>query len=263
MTAGVRQERSAPPAKAAGDGAGDEQRHRQRVDRRHERSHARVDDAGREKQLERVGRNPELIEQKRHGRVEAAEEAHEPGERQLRIARTAAPSASANHPAKSTKLSESSFPVCGKLKEAGTMTSVSRPGSRSPGSSRSSSVRLACDQARQHDEQVAGDEGGEERVVRLAEDVPGSNRRERGDQSRQHPQAHQQRHGDVRHEVDLQAAQLLQLQRPRRIRRNRKQSVGREARHEARGARDRVSARPAGRRAAAPGVRRRPARRPG
>src|SRR4029453_6095835 len=31
-----------------------------------------------------------------------------------------APAASANHPAKSTKLRERSFPVCGKLNEAGT-----------------------------------------------------------------------------------------------------------------------------------------------
>ncbi len=87
----VRQERSAPPAKVAGDGAGDEERHRQRVHRRHERSHARVDDAGREKQLKGIGRNPEQVEQKRHGRGEAAEEGYEPGERQLRIARRAAP----------------------------------------------------------------------------------------------------------------------------------------------------------------------------
>ena len=87
----VRQERSAPPAKVAGDGAGDEERHRERVHRRHERSHARVDDAGREKQLKRIGWNPEQVEQKRHGGGEAAEEGHEPGECQLRIARRAAP----------------------------------------------------------------------------------------------------------------------------------------------------------------------------
>ncbi len=96
------------------------------------------------------------------------------------------------------------------------------------------------DEGRQHDEEVAGDEGDHERALRLAEDVSGSNRRERADQSRQHPQAHQQRHRDVRREIDLQAAQLLQAHRPGRVRRNRKQSVGRQAIHEPGGARDRV-----------------------
>ncbi len=68
-----------------------------------------------------------------------------------------------------------------------------------------------------------------------------SNRGERGDQSREHPQAEQQRHRDVRHEVDLQAAQLLQPKRSRRVGGDRKQSIGGQAGHEARGRRDRVS----------------------
>ena len=121
------------------------------------------------------------------------------------------------------------------------MTSVSRPGSVVAGTEPVEQRAAGLHEARQHDEQVAGDERGDERVARLAEDVPGSNRGERGDQSREHPQADHQRHRDVRHEVDLQTAQLLQAQRARRVGGNRKQSIGRQASHEASGRRDRVS----------------------
>ena len=50
-----------------------------------------------------------------------------------------------------------------------------------------------------------------------------------------------QGHRDVRHEVDLQPAQLLQPKRSRRVGRDREQSVGSQAGHEAGGRRDRVS----------------------
>ena len=121
------------------------------------------------------------------------------------------------------------------------MTSVSRPGSSSPGCEPVEQCAAGLHEARQHDEEVAGDEGGDERVARLAEDVPGSNRGQRGDQSRKHPQADHQRNRDVRHQVDLQTAQLLQAQRSRRGGGDRKQSIGRQAGHEASGRRDRVS----------------------
>ena len=120
------------------------------------------------------------------------------------------------------------------------MTSVSRPGSSSPGLQPVEERAAGLHEARQHDEEVAGDERGDERVARLAEDVPGSNGGERGDQSREHPQTDHQGHRDVRHEVDLQTAQLLQTQRSRRVGRNRKQSIGSQAGHEASGRRDRV-----------------------
>ena len=121
------------------------------------------------------------------------------------------------------------------------MTSVSRPGSRSPGSSRSRSVRLACVRPGSTMNRSPAMKAVMSESRDSREDIPGPNGRERGDQSRKHPQAHQQRHRDVRHEVDLQTAQLLQTQRPRRVGRNRKQSIGRQAGHEARGRRDRVS----------------------
>ena len=123
------------------------------------------------------------------------------------------------------------------------MTSVSRPGAALPdrgaGTEPAKEGVAGLHEARQHDEEVAGDEGGEQRVARLAEDIPGANGGERGDQSREHPQADQQGHRDVRHEVDLQTAQLLQTERPRRVGGNRKQSIGGQASHEASGRRDR------------------------
>ena len=96
-------------------------------------------------------------------------------------------------------------------------------------------------ETRQHDEEIAGNERGDERVARLAEDIPHAYRCERGDQSREHPQTDQQRDRDVRHEVDLQTAQLLQPQRACRVGRNREQSVRREASDEASGRRDRIA----------------------
>ena len=83
----VRQQRSASPVKAAGDGDEPTRSAPSRCAPPYERSHARVDDTCGEKQLERVGRNPEQIEQERHRRVKTAEEAHEPCERQLWIVR--------------------------------------------------------------------------------------------------------------------------------------------------------------------------------
>ena len=76
---------SAPPAQVTGHRARNEKSHDQRVDRRHERSDARVHDTRSQKELERIAGNPEQVEQKRHGGVEAAEERDKPGERQLGI----------------------------------------------------------------------------------------------------------------------------------------------------------------------------------
>ena len=217
-------------------------------------------DAGGEKQLERIGRNPEQIEQKRHGRVEAPEEAHQPRERQLRIVgqwheRVREPSRE-EHEAQREQLPGVREVERGRHDHLREPARLHVAGAE-PIEERAAGLR----EPRQHDEQIAGDEGREERVVRLAENVPRSNRRERGDQAREHPQAHQQRHRDVRHEIDLQAAQLLEIQRARRVRGNRKQAIRGEARDETRGTRDRISEPPAGRRAGARGVRRRPARR--
>ena len=137
------------------------------------------------------------------------------------------------------KLSDSSLPVCGKLNDAGTITSVSRPGSSCRGSRRSSSRRLASRQPRQHDEQVAGDRRGEQRVLRFAQHVAGANRRQRRHQPGQHPEADQQRHRDVGDEINLQASQLLEIERAGGVRGDREQAVRRQAGHEARRPRDR------------------------
>ena len=120
------------------------------------------------------------------------------------------------------------------------MTSVSRPGSSSPGSQPVKKSAAGLHERRQHDEEVAGDGGGDERVARLAEYVSESNGGERRDQSREHPQAEQEGHCDVRHEVDLQPPQLLQTKRSRRVGRDREQSIRSQAGHEAGSRRDRV-----------------------
>ena len=262
VTPAYLEERSAPPADVPGGGAGGEQRHRHRVHRGDERSDARVDDAGGEKQLERVGRNPEEIEQERHRRREAAEEAEEPGERQLRVLRhrnqrVGEPSRE-QHEAQREELPRVREVEGRRHDDVGQPPRLAvegiEPIEQGP-------ARL--DQRRQDDEQVAGDEGDHQRAVRLAEDVSGSNRRERADQPREHPQAHEQRHRDIRREVDLQPAQLLQAHRPGRVRRNGKQSVGREAADEAGGAGDGVFRDLQDVERAAACARRRPARCPG
>ena len=109
---------------SAEDGGTAEERDRHRVHRREQSAEPDVDDPGGEEQLERVGRNPEHIEQERHGGVEAAEEGQQSGEREPGIFESGT-GASANHPANIMKLSDSSFPVWGKLNDAGTITSGS------------------------------------------------------------------------------------------------------------------------------------------
>ena len=120
------------------------------------------------------------------------------------------------------------------------MTSVSRPGSASPGRSRPRICLARLHQAREHDEEVAGDARGDERVARRAEHVPGSNRREGADQPGKHPETHQQGHRDIGHQVNLQTAQLLQAQGSGRVGGDRKQSIRRQAGHGAGCRRDRV-----------------------
>ena len=146
--------------------------------------------------------------------------------------------ASANHPANRMKLIDSSFPVWGKLNDAGN-DDVRQLRLRASGASPLDERPARLDEDRQHDEEIAGDERGDERVAREREDVPHPDRRQRGDQSRQHPQADEQRHADVRDQVDLQAAELLEAQRAGGSRGDREQPVGREPDDEARGARQR------------------------
>ena len=177
----------------------------QRVHRRHERPHPRVDDARREKQLKRIGGNPEQVEEKRHGRGEAAEEGHEPGERQLGIVRQR--HRRVGEPSREQDEAQGEELPGVREVEGGRHDDLRQPARLLVAGTEPAEQRAAgLHEARQHDEQVAGDERGDERVARLAENIPGSNRGERGDQSREHPQADQQRHRDVRHEVDLQTA---------------------------------------------------------
>ena len=60
------------------DRARAEQRDRQRVHGREQRAEPRVDDAGGEEQLERVGRNPEQVQQERNRGVDVAEQRQQP-----------------------------------------------------------------------------------------------------------------------------------------------------------------------------------------
>ena len=92
----------------------------------------------------------------------------------------------------------------------------------------------------QDDEQIAGRERDDERRLRFGKDVASANGRQRGDESGEHPEAHEQGHAHIRHEVDLQTADLLQVQRSSRVRRNGKQPIGREACHQSRDSRNRV-----------------------
>ena len=95
------------------------------------------------------------------------------------------------------------------------------------------------DEHREHDEEIAGDKRRDERVAVEREDVPHPDRRQRRDESRQHPQADEQRHADVGDEEHLQAAELLEAQRAGGGRGDGEQPVGRELDDEARGARER------------------------
>ena len=180
-----------------------------------------------------------MVEEERHRRGEAAEEGHQPGERQLRIVRQR--HRRIGEPSRKEHEAERQQLPRVREVEGRRHDDLRQPaGLCVAGSSRPSSVLAGLHEARQHDEQVAGDARGDERVARLAEHIPGSNRRERGDQAREHPQTDQQGHRDVGHQVDLQTAQLLQAQGAGRVGGDRKQSIRRQAGHEAGRRRDRV-----------------------
>ena len=133
------------------------------------------------------------------------------------------------------KLSDSSLPVCGKLNDTCTMTSgparnrSSRAGpASSPAASRLANRSLARldSKAWQDDEEVAGDEGDDERVARPREEIANPDARQRGDQTREHPERDDQRHRDVSEQVNLDLLQLLDCERAGRNGGNREQPVG-------------------------------------
>ena len=134
------------------------------------------------------------------------------------------------------KLIDSSFPVWGKLNDAGTMTSGRLP---LPDARPLDERAARLDEHGQHDEEIAGHERRDERVAVEREDVPHPDRRQRGDEPRQHPQADEQRDADVGDEEHLQAAELLEAERAGGGRGDGEEAVGREPDDEARGARQR------------------------
>ena len=192
MIAGIGHNASATPTKVTGHRAGNEERHDQRVDRGHERSHPGVDDARCEKQLKRIGGNPEQVEEKRHGGIEAAKERHEPGQRQLGIARERHRRVS--EPTREEDEAERQQLAGMREIERGRHNHLRQPARLIVARTQATQECLTgLHETRQHDEEIAGDERGDERVARLAEDIPDANRCERGDQSREHPQTDQQR----------------------------------------------------------------------
>ena len=111
----VSQEGADAPAQQAGDRAGAEQREGHRVHGGDQAAEARVDDAAREKELERIGGDAKEIQEEGDGRGDAAKQR---GQRRRSRAAGSQPGrtiASENHPANRMKLTDKSFPQCGKL----------------------------------------------------------------------------------------------------------------------------------------------------
>ncbi len=130
-----------------------------------------------------------------------------------------------------------SLPVCGKLKDAGTMTSGSADFlARGAGALDQRPARL--DEHRQDDEEIAGDEGGNERVARQAEDVARPDRRHRRHHAGQHPQGDEERNANVGDEKHLQPADLIEAERSGGYSGNGEETVRRQLDDEAGGARE-------------------------
>ena len=86
----------------------------------------------------------------------------------------------------------------------------------------------AFDQRRQHDEEIASDERGDERVARGLEQPPGGDGREAGHEAGEDPQRDQHGHrgvGDLEH---AQARDLLEVHRAGGVRGDREEADRRE-----------------------------------
>ena len=144
--------------------------------------------------------------------------------------------ASANQPANRMKLRDSSLPVCGKLKEAGTMTSGRVAAPESASACRSISVRLASMRvgSTMNRSPATNAVSSASRVSSKMFRRP--DRGQRCDQARQHPETDQQRHANVGNQVDLEPAELLEAEGAGGGCRNREQPVRRQARDEPGGA---------------------------
>ena len=81
----VADQAAAVDSQRAADRAGAEQGDGDGMHRGDQRADARVDHAGREEELKRVGGDAEQVEQERNRGIEAAEERQQPGQRQPRI----------------------------------------------------------------------------------------------------------------------------------------------------------------------------------
>ena len=96
---------------------------------------------------------------------------------------------------------------------------------------------------RQHREQTRRHERRHERVAGSRDQRSIRNRRQRGDEARQHPQAEEQRHADVADQIDLQALQLFDAQRSRDDRGDREHADRCQGHDKARRLRDGLSGR--------------------
>ena len=97
------------------------------------------------------------------------------------------------------------------------------------------------DEHRQDDELIPGDGRRDHRIARQGEHFAHANRRHGGDEPWQHPEPDQQRDRDVGHEVDLEAPELLEVQRAGLDRRDGEEAERRETDGQPRRARDRLS----------------------
>jgi len=150
--------------------------HSQSVHGGHERAEACVDYTAGDEELEGIGRNPEHIEEKRDRDVDAPEERHQPRQRQLRVL-------SDRHrrirepPGKQHETDREQLAGVRKV-ERGRHDDVRQILLRLLDARLRYQRPARFDEHRQDDEQIAGDEGGDEAVARQREDVTGANRRQ-------------------------------------------------------------------------------------
>ena len=204
-----------------------------------ERAEAGIDDAARQEQLKRIGWNTEEIEEKRHRDIETAEEGHQPGEGEPRIVRHTDDRVG-EPPGEEHETDRQQLPGVREVERRRDDDVRQRRGGRI-GRADPCDQRLAgFDQHRQDDEQVAGDEGRHQRIPGEAEDLPHPDRRQRGNQAREDPQAHQERDQHIADQIHLQPSELFEAQGAGSRGGDGKEAVRREPRDESSQAGQRV-----------------------
>ncbi len=225
---------------------GADQGDRDDVHRCQQRAEAAADDVDRDEHLEQVRRQAQQVEEERQRQNGATEEAGEPDNDEGRIGREFDRRADIPPAEKHEHQGQDAAQVRERIGRGD--QDIDRRAFDSPSLGIRRRVIEACEdplavggEDRQHDQQVARGKGGDQRAAEGAHDVAIAQRCRSCDEAGKEPEAHDQRDHDIDRDIDLQAAEIANVDRASGTGGDREDTVGGEPTDEAVDGQERVA----------------------